>query len=101
MSRIRTQISVSGLTQHEVEAGLQDLRDEFGQRPWLLLTTASWDDDRGRLVVSILRDGSSLAVQGGDTGATLDEVGDCVIACFRFDSTIHFDVDSSELVDTA
>ena len=101
VKRVRTQISVAGLTRQEVEAGLQDLLDEFRQRPWLLDARACWDDHRKRLVMLIEREGDSLAVQGGDTGATLDEVWDCVIACLEFESEIHFDVDSSVFVRTA
>ena len=99
MTRIRTQISVSGFTREEVETGLTDLLAEFNERPWLLAAAARWDDRRRRLVVSIEREGESLAVQGGDTGATLDEVWDCVIACFIHASdSIHFDVDATEFL---
>jgi len=102
VTRIRTQISVSGFTQREVESGLTDLLAEFNERPWLLVADVKWDDRRRRLVVSIEREGESLAVQGGDTGATLDEVWDCVIACFTHAShTIHFDVDATEFVPSA
>jgi len=97
--RLRTQISVSGFTQQEVERGLGDLLEEFAQRPWLLAPSARWDDHRKRLIVSVEREGESLAIEGGDTGATLDEVWDCVIACLEFESAgIHFDVDSSMFV---
>jgi len=96
---VRTQVSVSGLTKSEVEDGLQSLLDEFAERPWLQDTSARWDEERQRLVVSIEREGDSLAVQGGATGATLDEVWDCVIACFRCDAgPISFDVDSTVFV---
>jgi hypothetical protein len=99
VKRLRTQISVTGFTQQEVEGGLQDLLDEFVERPWLLAASAHWDGDRQRLVVSIDREGDSLAIQGGDSGATFDEVWDCVIACFNFSSDgIHFDVDSNVFV---
>lgn len=99
MPRVRTQISVSGFAQQEVEAGLEYLLDELAERPWLLEATACWDGPRKRLVVTIEREGGSLAVDGGDTGATLDEVWDCVIACLNFESDgIHFDVDASAFV---
>lgn len=101
VKRIRTQVSITGLTRPEVENRLQDLLDEFEQRPWLFSTSACWDDGRARLVVAVEREGDSLAVQGGDTGATLDEVWDCVVACFRIESTVPFDIDSSEFVGTA
>jgi hypothetical protein len=98
LKRLRTQISVSGFTQQEVENRLQDLLDEFRQRPWLLATSAHWDGEHQRLVVSAEREGKWLEVEGGDTGATLDEVWDCVIACLGFESEIHFVVDSSVFV---
>jgi len=96
--RLRTQISVSGFAQHEVDAGLADLVAEFEQRPWLLAAHVSWDAQRRRLVVVIEREGESLALQDGGTGATLDEVWDCVVACIRSENGLHFDVDFSAFV---
>ena len=99
MKRIQTSISVSGLSQREAEEGIPDLLEEFSERPWLLSTAAKWDAERERLVLTIEREGESLAVQGGDTGATLDEAWDCVIACIATEADIEFHVDSSEFVD--
>ena len=100
LTRIRTQISVSGIPQAECCDGIPCLVAEFAQRPWLLVAEARWDDQRNCLVVRIEREGSSLEVEGGATGATLDEVCDCVFACFRMESgDVRFDVDSSVLVD--
>jgi hypothetical protein len=95
---VRTQISVTGFTPREIESGLQDLLAELAMRPWLLNAHARWDAERQRLVIVIERECESTAI-GGATEATLDEVWDCVIACFNFSSEgIHFDVDSSVLV---
>ncbi len=100
MKRIRTQVSVSGIPRAECSEGIQCLADEFAQRPWLLTAEARWDDQRSLLLVLIEREGSSLAIQGGDTGATLDEVCDCVFACFRLESgDVRFEVESSVFVE--
>jgi len=99
LKRVRTQVSVSGFTRPQVEDGLQSLRDEFAERPWLLAADARWDEERQRLVVTIEREGNSLEVHGGATGATLDEVWDCVIACFcDTEGSISFAVDASDFV---
>ena len=96
---MRTQISVSGFTKSEVEDGLRSLLEEFAERPWLLEADARWDDGRQRLVVTIEREVGSPAAQGAATGATLDEVWDCVIASFRgVAGSISFSVDSSAFV---
>jgi len=75
---------------------LPDLLAEFGERPWLLKPSASWDADCGRLVVTIEREGDDPHRCGE---ATFDEVWDCVIACIDFSSEgIHFDIEESTVV---
>jgi hypothetical protein len=99
MSRIRTRVSITGFNEAEVGAGLPHLIEEFGQRPWLLKTDAFWDGGRSRLVVTVQREGDDARIEGGDGGANLDEIWDCVIACVNFTSKgIHFDVEASEVV---
>jgi hypothetical protein len=99
MSHVRTRVSVTGFNEGEVRAGLPHLIDEFGHRPWLLKTDAFWDGERSRLVVTVQVEGNNARLQGGFGGASLDEISDCVIACFNFTSVgIHFDVETSEVV---
>ena len=99
MDHVRTRVSVTGFNEAEVREGLPHLIEEFSQRPWLLKTEAFWDGERSRLVVTVEAKGSDARVDGGVGGANLDEVWDCVIACFNFTSDgIHFDVESSEVV---
>lgn len=99
MKTIRSTISVTGLSRSEAEDGIQDLLEEFGEHPWLLSSTARREADRERLVVTIEREGESLAVEGGDTGATPDEAWDCVIARIATEADIEFQVDASAFVD--
>jgi hypothetical protein len=99
VKRIRTQFSVAGFTEVEVQGGLANLREEFGQRPWFLSAEAVWDNSRRLLVIVVEREGQSPEVDGPDVRAALDEVWDCVIACLNFESDgIHFDVESSCIV---
>jgi hypothetical protein len=99
MDHVRARISVTGFNEAEVREGLPHLVEEFSQRPWLLKTDACWDGGRSRLVVTVEAEGSDARVDGGVGRANLDEVWDCVIACFNFASDgIHVDVESSEVV---
>lgn len=99
MGRVRTRIAVTGLAEAEAVAGIPDLLDEFGHRPWLSAYDARWVADGSRLVVTVESDGDGLAVQGGTTGGHLDEVWDCVIACIRFPSEgVRFRIEESSLV---
>ncbi len=99
MHRVRTQFSVAGFTQAEVQSGLADLREEFRQRPWFLSAEANWDDHRCLLVIVVECEGPSPDLGGPDVRAALDEVWDCVIACLNFASDgIQFDVESSCIV---
>jgi hypothetical protein len=96
MPRVRLRISVSGFTEAEARAGIPDLLAEFRERPWLLRTSARWDDHRGRLVVTVEREGDDRDFWAE---ANFDEVRDCVIACVNFSSEgIHFDLEDSAVV---
>ena len=99
MTHVRTRVSVAGFTESEVREGLPHLLNEFRQRPWLVRADAYWDRERSRLVVTVEAAGDDAQVPGGDGGANLDEVWDCVIACFNSTSEgIRFDVEASEVV---
>jgi hypothetical protein len=96
MKRVRTRIAVTGFTEAEVNVGIPHLLEEFGHRPWLFAYDAKWVAERARLVVTVESEGNTLEVQGGTTGAILDEVWDCVIACLTFSSDgIHFEIEES------
>ncbi len=93
MPLVRTRISVSGFTEAEVRAGLADLLDEFGERPWIIRPVATWDAERGRLVVTTHYEGEDAEAC---SRAASDEVWDCVIACIHFSSEgIHLDIEDS------
>ena len=99
VKRVRTQFSVAGFTQAEVQSGLADLRAEFSQRPWFLPAEVEWDDHRRLLVIVVECEGQSTDVDGPDVRAALDEVWDCVIACLDFESDgVRFDVESTSMV---
>jgi hypothetical protein len=91
-------LAVSGLTDVEATEGLPHLLDEFQQRPWLLKVGASWNSDGGNLMVQVQVEGANRENQEGISGFIRDEVWDCIIACFRFTSTLHFDVREQVLV---
>ena len=95
MSFVRTTISISGFGEPEFHSGIAHLIAEFRERPWIVCPSASWDSDRERVVVRIHYEGDDLEYY---SRAALDEVWDCVIACFDFASeAIHFDIDESRL----
>jgi hypothetical protein len=94
MKRIVTQIAVAGFSKAEVADGLDAFLGYLRDRPWLLRTAARWEDQTKKLVVEIEREDADVAAA---TAATKDEVWDCVIAAFNFDSeAISFDVIKSE-----
>jgi hypothetical protein len=94
MKRIVTQITVAGFTQKEVADGLDAFLGYLRDRPWLLRTAARWEDQTKKLVVDVEREDADIAKA---TTATKDEVWDCVVAAFNFDSKeISFDVTRSE-----
>lgn len=96
MPFVRTRISVSGFSEAEVVCGLADLLAEFRERPWIIRPTASWNADRGRLVVTTHYEGDDVDYFGR---AASDEVWDCVIACIDFSSEgIQFDLEESAVV---
>jgi hypothetical protein len=100
MSRVRTRIAVTAFTEAEASEGLPHLLKELGQRPWLLAYDAKWVTDGAKLDVWVESQGNSLQVHGGTTGAHLDEVWDCVIACLNFSSErIYFEIEESRFVD--
>jgi len=96
MPVVRTIISVAGFDEAEVRAGLDDLLDEFRHRPWMQRAGAYWDGATQRLIVTVECTGDNPQIEGGDGGANLDEVWDCVIACLHFSSEgIRFEVEES------
>ena len=100
LTRIRTRIAVTGFTEAEARKGIPYLLEEFGQRPWFLNCDAKWVAQGSKLVISVESEADSLAVLGEVTGAHLDEVWDCVIACVEFSSDgIRFEVEDSQVVD--
>jgi hypothetical protein len=102
MPHVYTRFAIFGFKQAEAVAGIPHLVEEFRQRPWLSKTSAWWDSQRGCLVVAVEREGSNPAINGGEGGANLDEVSDCVIACIQFSSDgIRFSVEESSVVPDA
>ncbi len=102
MKRVRAQIAVTGFCEAEVGEGIQHLLQEFKQRPWLLSYDARWLAVDLKLVITIETQGDSLEVQGGATGAILDEVSDCVIASMQFSSEgISFRVEKACFVESS
>jgi hypothetical protein len=73
MPLVRTRISVSGFTEAEIRGGLADLLGEFRERPWIIRPAASWDAERGRLVVITHYEGEDADACGL---AASDEVWD-------------------------
>ena len=94
MAFVRVDISVRGLTETEVRSGLPDLLAEFKRRHWLFRPSAVWDAPRNCLAIGIDYEGHDTKLCGQ---AVLDEVGDCVIACFQSASDIQFEIDDSRL----
>jgi|GEM_PF-1394472 len=98
MPLVRTRISVLGFTEAEVRDGLDHLLAEFRERPWIIRPAASWDSERGRLVVTTHYEGDDAE---SCSSAVLDEVWDCVIACITFASDgIHFDVEAEIILNS-
>jgi len=91
MGYVRTEITISGLLKSEVDEGIGDLQTEFSNRPWLLSPTMTWEGNL--FVVTIDCDGRDPKLSGL---ATLDEVWDCIIACLRCSTDLHFEVRRSE-----
>jgi hypothetical protein len=100
MRRVRTRIAVTGFTKAEAAVGIPCILEEFRHGPWYLAFNAEWFEGESKLIVSVDSWGNSLEVQGGITGAILDEVRDCVIACVDFSSEgISFEIEDSRFVD--
>ena len=96
MALVRTRISVAGIAEAEVRDGLEHLLAEFRERPWIVRPGATWDDERGRLVVTTHYEGDDAERVGA---AASDEVWDCVIACINFSSDrIKFELEESVVV---
>lgn len=99
VTRVRTQVSISGFTEREARDGLDDLRAELAQRPWLLDPSVAWDNGRQCLVVAVTNESASKKFFSRTTAAAEDEIWDCVIACLDFSTDgITFTVDSSSVV---
>src|SRR5437762_14289438 len=92
MSHMPVCISVRGLSEAEGSAGVPHLREEFQHRPWLRQPRADWDSARNELAIT-------LDYPGDDSKrcaeAALDEIRDCVVACFQFSSDIQFELEHS------
>jgi hypothetical protein len=95
MSRIRTRISVAGLTGAEIAEGLSSFRQYLGERTWLINPQADWDAEQSRLLVTVETEGVDPALE---SEATFDEVWDCVIAAFDAAGTVSFDILGAESV---
>ena len=96
MPLVPTRSFVFGFTESEVRSGLPDLLAEFQERPWIIRPSASWDAERGRLVITRHYDGEDVDYMGR---AASDEVWDWVIACVDFSSEgIQFELEESALV---
>lgn len=96
MTHVHTRIAVAGFSEEEVAGGRSDFLAELRTRPWLVNPDAQWEPDRGRLVVSIETVGDNPQLE---SEAVLDDVWDCVIACFSFSSDrISFELLEARLV---
>jgi hypothetical protein len=80
-------IIISGFTKTQVENGLPGLLNEFGLRPWLFNTQASWDDSINKLVIIV-----GYEFEVNLEGGAFDEISDCVLANMNFDNEIEFDI---------
>jgi hypothetical protein len=94
MEYVRVTIGVWGFTQEEIDRGLSHLVDEFTHRPWLMNPCAVWNTARNRMIVTVDYEGQDAKLCGK---AVLDEIGDCVIACFDCSSTMHFEIEGTML----
>ncbi len=81
MAQVCTKISVAGFNDGEIAEGLQALLAESRERPWLNKPRAEWDSGRKLLLVIIETEGDDPRFEAE---GVLDEVWDCVIACFNF-----------------
>jgi hypothetical protein len=89
MAYIRITILLLGLKKADVDAGLNDLMDEFRHRPWLINPNALWDIEQNGLVVKMDYEGHDVRLC---SQAALDEVRNCVIACLQFSSDLKFEI---------
>ena len=89
---------MSGFSEAEASLGLDYLRHELAQRPWLLNAMAEWDDS-DRLIRVNVEIEANLVEQG--TQAILDEVWDSVIATMHFsgDEVVFNIVESKSVQD--
>jgi hypothetical protein len=96
MAQVRTKISVAGFNDAEIAEGLQTLLAEFRERPWLNNPNAEWDSGRKLLLVIIETEGDDPRLEAE---GVLDEVWDCVIACFNFPpERVSFDISEAMLI---
>ena len=78
--------------------GLPLLKEEFAQRPWLLTTSAQWDQEHSRVVVTVETEVHESCTMDQVKGSVHDEVWDCVIATCPMSGDIRFDVEESIVV---
>jgi len=96
MPAVRAKFSVAGFNDAEIGEGLQDFLAEFMERPWLANPKVEWDSESKLLLVTIETEGNDPKLQAE---AVLDEVWDCVIACFNFSSEgISFDILEADFI---
>ncbi len=96
MAQVCTKISVAGFNDGEIAEGLQALLAEFRERPWLNKPRAEWDSGRKLLLVIIETEGDDPRFEAE---GVLDEVWDCVIACFNFPpERVSFDISEAMLI---
>jgi hypothetical protein len=95
MVQVCTEISVAGFNNAEITEGLQDFLAELSERPWLINPRAEWDAARTLLLVTVQTEGNNPKLE---SVSVLDEVRDCVIACFDFASEISFNIEEAKLI---
>jgi hypothetical protein len=80
----RIAVSCCGLTNAEGSASVNDILEEFAQRPWHTALECSWSS--GVLTLKASNDFDS------DGQALLDEFGDAIHACTRYSAPIRLQV---------
>ena len=80
-------VACKGVSEGAARAALDDIVEEFSQRPWHTVVDCRWDEDRILLVARNDYDENGKAL--------LDEFSDAICACVPIeDSTISFAVES-------
>jgi len=82
----RVTLTCSGLTEAEGAAAVDDILEEFRNRPWQRNVTCEWKDGFLQLSGTNEVDENGLAL--------LDEFGDAISACVNCSGQIHVAVES-------